>query len=247
MIYNNLLGFSNLPKFISNRYNVSLLYYRCFAFATKTQFIIGTSLALLITEKERKIMSLVPILYTSLILFSILMIVIISISYIAYKVRNRNNEEEQEPVTNSTDLRANSSYIPERRSYQPQAIKVVPAIKNPELKKTYLPNNTTERTTIVNDRDSSERYKRETTKSDYLSSTREPLSDTRSRRTNPGSYRSRLEILNRVAPEESQKEKFTVSGSGSVALPKYYENFRAIQYYSDDEDEYLYNPSRQYH
>ena len=55
-----------------------------------------------------------------------------------------------------------------------------------------------------------------------------------------------LEILNPIGPKETPKEKFNIGGSGSIALPKYYENFKAIHYYTDDEDEYFYKPNRHF-
>ena len=210
-------------------------------------------------------MSLVPILYTSIILFSILMIVIISTSYIAYKVRNRNNNDEEE-VRDTTHYlklspaahqqRVNRSqqkvYQPQQKAYQPQqtayrpqqqAIKVVQAIKTPELRRTDLQPVIMSRTTVLNQNE----YNRETKSThDIIDATPPARTQDYSRRTNAASYKSRLEIINKIIPKESMQEKFTVSGSGSIALPKYYENFRAIQYYSDEDDEYLYKPSRHY-
>lgn len=189
-------------------------------------------------------MSLVPILYTSLILFSILMFVIVTASYIAYKIRNRNSENETKEIPNRSYINQPVA-IPEHRSYQPQAIRVVSAIKNPELKKEYLTQDPGKRDIVVNERTSPRQENNEKRIAAY-EEPKENNTESFNRRTNPGSYKSRLEILNRVVPEESLKEKFTVSGSGSIALPKYYENFRAIQYYSDRDEEYLYKPSRHY-
>ena len=171
-------------------------------------------------------MSLVPILYTSLILFSILMIVIISFSYIAYKVRNRNAsvDEAEEQVQMASKYLRSSPTVPQRRQYesqlgyQTQAIRVVPAIKNPELRRTDLNPLLANRTKVLN----------HTPKEDPVRNTinAEPPKQNNEfkRRTNAGSYKSRLEIINKIIPQESIKEKFTISGSGTIALPKYYEN-----------------------
>lgn len=181
-------------------------------------------------------MSLVPILYTSIILFSILMIVIISISYIAYKVRNRDNQNRETKIS-SYRYMPSSQEFPIRREYQPTVVRVVPSIKRPELRKTQVPLSQTRRTTVLNSTDFSE-HQNETRYGEERQSN--------FTRTNGGSYRNRIEVLNKLQPSESPKEKFSVNGSGSIALPKYYENFKAIQYYSDDDDEYLYKPSQYY-
>lgn len=206
------------------------------------QKILGMSLVLFTTEKERIVMSLVPILYTSIVLFAILMLIIVSISYIAYKVRNRNTNEDQR----SESLRYITPTVQPavRRSYQPQTIRVVQTIKNPEMRKTESSPLQSGRTTIITNINSSKpvEARQDRTIEQNYNQTGEY-----NRRTNSGSYKSRLEILNKVRPEEAAREKFTYNGSGSIALPKYYENFRAIQYYSDEDDEYLYKPSRYYH
>lgn len=188
-------------------------------------------------------MSLVPILYTSIILFSILMIVIITISYIAYKIRNKENKKREANIETYRYISAPRE-LPERRDYQTTVVRVVPSIKKPELRRTQIQPAQPRRTTVLNNSDFTEQ---QTTTSVYnresrLTSERESTLS----RTNGGSYRSRIEILNKLQPTESPKEKFIVNGSGSIALPKYYENFKAIQYYSDDEDELLYKPSQYY-
>jgi len=189
-------------------------------------------------------MSLVPILYTSLLLFGILVFIIVTFSYIAYKIRNRNGEEEEDEYSGYV---ARTNYLQQRREPVRSTIKVVPTIKRPELRKTSALPYGAKRTTVINNesRDSiSPRQK--TSYSDGYSRDRTYETSSYGRRTNSSSYRSRLEIVNKVQPEEAPKEKFVVSGSGSIALPKYYENFKAIQYYSDDDDEYLYKPSSHY-
>jgi len=189
-------------------------------------------------------MSLVPILYTSLLLFGILMVVIVSVSYIAYKIRNRNGNDDEE--NESFNFRTPPRYLPESKLPSQTTIKVVPTIKRPELRRTSQLPYGMKRTTVLNDTQQSEiKENHNRYNSEYIK-TKTYETQRYNTRTNSGSFRNRLEIVNRLRPEESPKEKFVVSGSGSIALPKYYENFKAIQYYSDDEDEYLYKPSRHY-
>lgn len=187
-------------------------------------------------------MSLVPILYTSLLLFGILMVVIVSISYIAYKIRNRNgnNDEENE----SFNFRTQTRYLPESQIPSHSTIKVVPTIKRPELRKTSPLPYGIKRTNVVNDNQRTEINRNTNPYKEEYSQSRTYETQRYNTRTNHNAFRNRLEIINKLKPEEATKEKFVVSGSGSIALPKYYENFKAIQYYSDDEDEYLYKPSK---
>lgn len=187
-------------------------------------------------------MSLVPILYTSLLLFGILMFIIVSISYIAYKIRNRNEEEDEEEYPRYT---TQTRYLKEHPVPSRSTIKVVPTIKRPELRKTSVLPYGNPRTTILNDT-RTRIDDRQSSSNEQYSRNRTYETSSYGTRSSSSSYKSRLEIVNRLRPEEAPKEKFVVSGSGSIALPKYYENFKAIQYYSDDEDEYLYKPSSHY-
>lgn len=197
-------------------------------------------------------MSLVPILYTSLILFAIVMVIVISVSYIAYKIRNRNeknDEEKYELTPQPSYIRSNRQPVRRQVEYRRESgtnsIKVVPTIKNPELKKTTeLPVNN-RRTQIMTAEEFPSNRSRET-QSNYESYENGTNDRILSSRTNPGSFRQRLEVLNKVEPKQSPKENFNVGGSGSIALPKYYRNFKAIHYYSDDEDETLHKPYRYY-
>lgn len=189
-------------------------------------------------------MSFVPIIYTSLILFAILMFIVVSISYIAYKIRNRNSNSVQNRRTDNSIHLSHNRIVNNRVSYPPQPIRVVSAIKKPELRKPEVVP-VQPRTTIVTSISSSyNNGSRE--REDNWNNDSHRMTDY-NQRTHSGSFKSRLEILNKISPEESNKEKFSVSGSGSIALPKYYENFKAIHYYSDDDDEHLYKPSRYYH
>lgn len=169
------------------------------------------------------------------------MVVIVSISYIAYKIRNRNGNDEEE-----INFRTQTRYLPEPQSPSHSTIKVVSTIKRPELRKTSPLPYGMKRTTVLNDNQRTEINKNTNLYKEEYSHSRTYETHRYNTRTNPNTFRNRLEIVNRLKPEEAPKEKFVVSGSGSIALPKYYENFKAIQYYSDDEDEYLYKPSRNY-
>lgn len=195
------------------------------------------------SKKKGNLMSLVPILYTSLLLFGILMFVIISVSYIAYKIRNKNEDEKEE--IEYLGQNSHRNYLTERRNPVQSTIKVVPTIKRPELRKTSPLPYGMQRTTVVNNNETETKSRRTSYREDYSKAKTYPTTSY-STRTNSSSFKNRLEIVNKLRPEEAPKEKFVVSGSGSVALPKYYENFKAIQYYSDDEDEYLYKPSNNY-
>ena len=194
-------------------------------------------------------MSLVPILYTSLILFGILMVIIISFSYVAYKFKNRAPERVNEK--NDYDYLDQPKYQHSYRPRTPSTIKVVPTIKNPELKKTTeLPITDSRRTRESRTKvlTSEDMTGRKNVPAEYENSERMTgtYATTEMYRTNAGSYKKRVEVLNKVIPQEAPKEKFQVGGSGSIALPKYYENFRAIHYYTDDDDEYFYKPSSYY-
>lgn len=173
------------------------------------------------------------------------MVVVLTFSYIAYKVKNRSNgntrkrEETYEYLTKQRNLSS-------QQDAQRNKIRVVPTIKNPELRKSAPPTVSARRTNVVN-YNTSEKY-RTSKKGDYsdelgYTAARENIGMSR---TTVGSYNQRIEVLNKVAPKEEPKENFNVGGSGSIALPKHYSDFRAIQYYTDDEEDYYYKPSHHF-
>ncbi|MDZ7765159.1 MAG: hypothetical protein U5K00_12140 [Melioribacteraceae bacterium] len=188
-------------------------------------------------------MSLVPILYTSLILFTILMVVVLTFSYIAYKVRNRSNGKSQKREE-TYDYLTRPRHIGSQQQVQRSKIRVVPTIKNPELRKPVPPTVSARRTKIIN---SNELDKSASTTGTKYSEERRYTTANENigmSRTTAGSYNKRIEVLNRVIPKEEPKESFNVGDSGSITLAKHYNNFRALQYYTDDDEDYYYKPNR---
>ena len=214
-------------------------------------------------------MSLVPILYTALLIFILFSIIIVLVSYVSYRVRQRNTREEENNETSyyktyyaqpNTEIAA--------KSYS-NSIKVVSTIKKPDERKTVeLPyyHNYRQNTPAQ----SSKYYTSERGKSSYTdaqpyskSSTNYPVyeRDTDHQyenennvksyqyiprtRTNPG--QSRIEILNKLPlnkKEDDSKERYHTSGSGHVALPKYFAGFQAISYYSEENDDSFFKASQ---
>lgn len=190
-------------------------------------------------------MSLVPILYTSLIVFTILMVVVLTFSYIAYKVKNRSNGKSQKREETYDYLTRPRRISPQQQT-QRNKIRVVPTIKNPELRRPEPPTVSARRTKVIN---SNEFDRPTSTSKKYLSEERSYTSERENigmSRTTARSYNQRVEVLNKVVPKEEPKEEFNVGGSGTIAMPKHYSDFRAIQYYTDDEDDYYYKPNRHF-
>lgn len=206
-------------------------------------------------------MSLVPILYTALLIFAVFSIVVISISYVSYKVKHRGRQERH----NAEDSGASYYYqpkLPEKINSTPaesraNSIKVVTTIKRPDLRRTVeLPyyrsrsnyNSETGYQGDINRKQSSKFTvydKTEINEDRYYDKTNHNNSRTR---TGLRARQNRIEILNNTKPPEDEqpKERYHSTGSGSIALPKYYAGFQAISYYSEKEDEMFFKPSRNY-
>ena len=179
-------------------------------------------------------MSLVPILYTSLLLFTALMVIVITVSYISFKIRKRNeriNQEEREQFSGSrVRYSAEPSFQPRSRS-----IKVVSTIKNPELRRTAeLPYYTGERPrdNIRSTRATSNVLPRPKYTIHETNNETETVDTSRNEktefaRTRTSQQKNRIEILNTQKNKKGNqpRERYQASGSGSIALPKYYAGF----------------------
>ncbi len=176
-------------------------------------------------------MSLVPILYTSLIVFGILVIVIVSSSYVAYKMRSRVDELEKEEEVYHYVTQPDSNQLKTNR-YREGKIKVVSNIKNPETKKTLtLP--LRKRTEVIN-------------KNKINTMKKESKDESNKKLNNSKSSQKRLEVINKkVQPSINKEENLEISGSGSIALSRNSSNLDMFNYYTDDEESgYFYKPNR---